>query len=203
MNLEALSSMLFDAGVVKFGEFTLKSGLKSPFYIDLRVLISHPEVLKEVAHALVEKTKGVQCDLIAGIPYAAIAIATAISLENGKPMVFARKENKDYGTKKKIEGIYEEGQTVLVYDDLITDGKSKFEAMEPLVAAGLVVKDFAVLVDREQGGEKNLAEKGLKLHTVMKVTDMLSALKSAGKITEEQYTNTMDYFKDPESWQNK
>lgn len=198
-----LCEKLFDIGAVKFGEFTLKSGMLSPIYIDLRVLVSFPDALKDVASALAELTKGLECDLIAGIPYTAIAIATAISLETGRPMIYPRKEVKEYGTSRKVEGVFEKGQTVLVYDDLITDGASKFEAMQPLVEQGLVVKDFAVLVDREQGGAKNLVEKGLNLHAVMTITEMLELLHESGKISKEQYESTLAYFKDPEAWQKR
>lgn len=199
-NIEKLCLDLFDIGAVKFGLFTLKSGLKSPIYIDLRVLVSYPKVLKEVSHALIEKTKGLQFDRIAGIPYAAIAIATAVSLEAELPMIYPRKEQKGYGTQREIEGIYKEGETVLVYDDLITTGSSKFEAIAPLESAGLKVKDIVVLVDREQGGAKELSERSYNLHSVFKISEMLEILKKNKKISDEQYESIKDYFSDPEKW---
>ena len=200
---EKLCLDLFKIGAVKFGEFTLKSGLKSPIYIDLRVLISYPDVLKEVAEELRKKTMGLQFDRIAGIPYAAISIATAISLENDIPMIYPRKEQKDYGTKRAIEGVYSQGERILVYDDLITTGDSKFEAIAPLEAAGLKIKDVVVLVDREQGGKDELKEKGYDLHPVFTMTEMLDILVEHNKITKEQRTDIISYIKDPEKWQPK
>jgi orotate phosphoribosyltransferase len=197
---EKICGSLFDIGAIKFGLFTLKSGLKSPIYIDLRILVSYPDVLEEIALALEEKMKELSMDKIAGIPYAAMAIATAVSLKTRVPMIYPRKEAKDYGTKKAIEGVFQEGETVLVIDDLITTGGSKFEAIAPLEAQGLKVRDIVVLVDREQGGEQELAEKGYALHSVLKISEVLEILKQKEKISEEQYNNIKEYFKNPKKW---
>tara|TARA_Y100000310_G_scaffold344680_1_gene458761 strand:- start:4878 stop:5489 length:612 start_codon:yes stop_codon:yes gene_type:complete len=198
---EELALKLHEIGAVKFGLFTLKSGLKSPIYIDLRVLISYPEALKMVGKALGDKVDGLDFDLVAGIPFAAIAIATAVSLEKNWRMVFPRKEQKDYGTKAKVEGKYSKGETCLVIDDLITDGGSKFEAIAPLEKEGLKVKDVIVLVDREQGGKKTLLDEGYHLHSVFKVTELLEILHKHEKIEQIYYESAKEYFKDPEKWQ--
>ena len=199
-SLEKLCIELFDIGAVKFGLFTLKSGLLSPIYIDLRVLVSHPNVLRDVASELIKLTKPVHFDRIAGIPYAAIPIATAVSLQANYPMVYPRKEQKGYGTKRGIEGEFKPGETVLVYDDLITTGASKFEAIAPLEEAGLKVKDIIVLIDREQGGTKELSEKGYGLHSVLKISEVLEALRKNKKISETQFAEIKKYFENPEEW---
>ncbi|MFH1391412.1 MAG: orotate phosphoribosyltransferase [Candidatus Diapherotrites archaeon] len=200
MTNEELALKLHEIGAIKFGLFTLKSGLKSPIYIDLRVLISYPEALKMVGKALGEKAEGLDFDLIAGIPFAAIAIATAVSLEKNWRMVFPRKEQKEYGTKAKVEGKYSKGETCLVIDDLITDGGSKFEAIAPLEKEGLKIKDVIVLVDREQGGKKTLLNEGYHLYSVFKITELLEILHKHKKIDELIYESTKKYFEDPKKW---
>jgi uridine monophosphate synthetase len=200
---EKLCNELSDIGAVKFGLFTLKSGLLSPIYIDLRVLVSYPNVLRDVAAELIKIKAPLEFDRIAGIPYAAISIATAVSLLAGYPMIYPRKEQKGYGTKREIEGEFKPGETILVYDDLITTGASKFEAIAPLEEAGLKVNDIVVLVDREQGGGKELAEKGYTLHSVFTISEVLDFLLKNGKISKPQFGSIKEYFRDPEAWSKK
>ena len=187
---------LSEIGAIKFGEFTLKSGMKSPIYIDLRIIISYPKVLKLISDAMVELSRDLEFDVIAGIPYTALPIATAVSLDQSWPMVYARKEVKDYGTKKKLEGVYQEGQTALIIDDLITTGGSKFETAEPFEASGLKIKDFVVLVDREQGGGGQLEEKGYKLHSIIGINELLDILKEEGKVGEDDYNRSKKFIAD-------
>ena len=183
--IDRIALGLHELGAVKLGKFTLKSGQASPLYIDLRLLVSAPRLMAEVAMAMSGMLAGLRFDRIAAIPYGGLPIGQAVSLAAGQPLVYVRREVKDYGTRKPIEGTFAAGETVVVLDDLITTGSSKLEAIEPLVSAGLKVTDVVVLVDREQGGKKELADKGLKLHSVMTVSDLLDALARHGRISDQ------------------
>lgn len=185
---------LFDINAVKFGEFKLKSGIMSPIYIDLRVIISYPEILKMVAAAMWEKVAQLRFDLVCGVPYTALPIATAISLEHNIPMIMRRKEIKDHGTKKIIEGAFKSGQKVLVVEDLVTSGSSVFETIEPLEKEGLKVSDVVVLIDREQGGRKHLTEKGYDLRAVFTITEMIDILQQTEKLDEAVATKVKEFI---------
>jgi uridine monophosphate synthetase len=190
-----LADSLLEAGCIKFGEFTLKSGLKSPIYIDLRQIITYPKLLEQVGAAYLPLLKKLQFDRIAGLPYAAIPIATAISLAGNYPMIYPRKEVKAYGTKAEIEGKYHAGETVVVIDDLATTGGSKFEAIEKLTNVGLVVKDVAVLVDRQSGAKEALAEVGYGMHAVLTINEMLDHWESIGKVGKSEIEATRKFLK--------
>ena len=184
--LESLADELLSTGCIKFGEFTLKSGLTSPIYIDLRRIITHPKLLSEVAQAYLPIVSSLQFSRIAGLPYAAIPIATAISLAGNYPMIYPRKEAKSYGTKAEIEGEYHSGETVVVIDDLATTGGSKFEAIEKLTGAGLVVKDVVVLIDRQSGAKESLAQAGYSLYAVLTIGQLLEYWEETGKVERDK-----------------
>ncbi|HTP57607.1 MAG TPA: orotidine-5'-phosphate decarboxylase, partial [Spirochaetia bacterium] len=183
-SIDRIALGLHELGAVRLGTFTLKSGQTSPIYIDLRLLVSSPMLMTEVARAVSGILSGLQFDRIAAIPYGGLPIGQAASMLSGKPLLYPRREVKEYGTRKPIEGLFNEGETAVVLDDLITTGGSKLEAVGPLTDAGLKVRDVVVLVDREQGGRRELEENGLKLHCVMTVSDLLDALVRHGRIED-------------------
>lgn len=192
--MNTLYEKFFNAGCIKFGEFKLKSGIMSPVYCDFRGLVSHPALLKEVGEALAEKAKQIGCDRIAGIPYAGLPLGVAASIAGDIPMLYPRKEAKSYGTKKLIEGAFSEGDKVLVIDDIITDGASKIEAISPLKEAGLVVTDVLIILDREQGGDKILAEAGYKLHSLGKLSEVLDTLVEVGKVDDFMQSKVSEFI---------
>jgi uridine monophosphate synthetase len=189
-----LANGLLEAGCLKFGKFTLKSGMISPIYIDLRLLVSFPKLLEQVGRAYLPILKGLSFDQLAGLPYAALPIATVISLQGGWPLIYPRKEAKIYGTKAEIEGIFNEGDRVLVIDDLATTGESKFEMIEKLASAGLKVKDIVVLIDRQSGAGEALEEAGYQLHAVTTLTDLLNYYEESNKVPADKILMVREFL---------
>jgi uridine monophosphate synthetase len=194
-HLSSLADALLEAGCIKFGDFTLKSGLKSPIYIDLRRIISYPKLLQQIAEAYLPILRPLSFDRLAGLPYAAIPIATAVSLQGNYPMIYPRKEVKTYGTKAEIEGEFHTGETALIIDDLATTGGSKFEAIDKLTAVGLVVKDIVVLVDRQSGAKESLEQAGYSMHAVLTITQLLDYWESTGKVDKDKINETREFLK--------
>src|SRR5688572_13388327 len=189
-SLSSLADDLLSAGCIKFGSFTLKSGLQSPIYIDLRQIISHPKLLNDVAKAYLPLMSNLQFSRIAGLPYSAIPIATAISLQGNYPMIYPRKETKSYGTKAEIEGEYHQGEKVLIIDDLATTGGSKFEAIEKLTSAGLVVKDIVVLIDRQSGAKESLEQAGYSMYAVLTISQLLDYWETTARVETDKINKT-------------
>jgi len=194
-HLAAIADGLLEAGCVQFGSFTMKSGIVSPIYIDLRLLTSYPKLLRMVASAYLLVIRDLQFDCMAAIPYAALPIGTAISLQMNKPMIYPRREVKQYGTQASIEGAFKQGDTALVIDDLITTGGSKLEAIERLTGAGLRVTDVAVLIDRKSARSDPLEAAGYHLHSVVKLEDLLQYWGQMGKVSEKQIEDVREFLR--------
>lgn len=184
--LESLVLTLNDIGAVRIGRFELHSGRMSPIYIDLRLLASFPNALREAAAAYRHRLKTLTFDRIAATPLAGLPIGTAICLDMNLPLIYPRKTVKGYGTGKQIEGQWEIGQTAVVVDDLITSGDSLLKGITFLKAAGLRVNEAVVLIDREQGGREALEEQGYRLHSLMTIGQLLAIMESRERITSHQ-----------------
>jgi uridine monophosphate synthetase len=193
-HLSPLAAGLLSAGCVKFGSFKLKSGIQSPIYLDLRRLISYPSILQLAARAYAEVLRPLSFDRLAGLPYAALPIGTAIALEMNRPLIYPRREVKDYGIQAVIEGEYNAGETIAVIDDLATTGDTKIEAIQKLESAGLKVKDIVVLIDREQGAKEMLAQAGYALHAVVTLRQLLAEWRASGAVSPSQYDEVLAFL---------
>lgn len=183
-----------ESKMIMTGEFTLKNNSISPVYVNLRPIVSHPDILKKICQRLSIKAIGIGCDRICGIPYAGFPIAFNMIIPTGIPAIYFRKEEKEYGTKQKIEGEYNVGDYVLIIDDVATDAGSKLLTAEVLKNAGLKITDFLILIDRCQGASEILKQNGYKLHSLFKLPDIIETLYQAKKIELPMRDKVLTYL---------
>jgi orotate phosphoribosyltransferase len=188
---ETLVLTLHDIGAIQFGRFRLHSGKESKIYIDLRVLVSYPDALRQATAAYRTVIQPLAFDLLAATPLAGLPIGTALCLELNKPLIYPRKTAKSYGTGKNIEGRWSIGQTVLVVDDLITSGESILETIATVKSAGMKVHEAVVLVDRRQGGREMLENQGYRVHAVLTLNQVLDILVRLDRLTVSQRDDVM------------
>jgi orotate phosphoribosyltransferase len=173
--MNPVAQALLDCGAVKFGDFTLTSGAKSAYYVDVKMAATDPTTLKLVAKGFAELARRHgPFDAVAGMELGAVPLATAVSLEAGLPLLIIRKGERKHGTGRRIEGRDPKGWTVFVVEDVTTSGGSTVEAVKVLREAGAKVTHASVVVDREAGGPKALADVQVKLHPLVSVSELLA-----------------------------
>lgn len=166
-----LIELLNTRDVVKFGKFTLSSGKESDYYVNMKMAITDPQILKMIAKIISHHIKEEGIDKIAGPALGAVPIATAVSLELCIPMLMIRKAKKGYGTSKLIEGDIEEGDSVIIVEDVTTTGNSLLKAIKTIEENGGNIKRAFVIVDRKEGAIKNLKREGIVLESILSVND--------------------------------
>lgn len=198
-----LARALYDLGAIQFGDFTVgRSTVNSPVYVNLRVLLSQPRVLSYAARLIQQETsfgqlmRNRKCepfDLVAGVPYGGLHLATAFSLATDVPLIYPR-QGRNRGDDPAIEGIYTPNERVLVLDDLATSGGSLLHTVDVLEDASLIVRDAIVLVDREAGTAERMKQRGVRLTSILKLPVMLNLYMSSGLIDEATYNRSMAYL---------
>ncbi|MFO8109505.1 MAG: orotate phosphoribosyltransferase [Thermoplasmata archaeon] len=165
-----LKNMLEECGAVKYGDFTLTSGKKSKYYVDIKMASTRPDILRVVAKKMAAFVEG---DKIAGMELGAVPIAVALALETGLRYVMVRKKTRSHGTGSRLEGVLHEGEKVVVVEDVATTGGSSVETVELLRGEGAVVEKVLVVVDREEGGTQALKEIDVELIPLVRARDLL------------------------------
>ncbi len=185
MSTKQLILDLFANDMIKLGDFTMKSGKKSYIYADIRTAISYPKIFHQICNEYNKIMCDISYDLICGVPYSALTIASAIAYDHSIPMLLKRKEAKGYGTKKMLEGVYSAGQNCLLLEDVITTGASLVETSSVLEDHGLKITDVCVLIDRNQGGREAVKKHGYKLHSIMDLVQIIEVLYQENKISSQ------------------
>jgi len=191
-----LAPLLWESNCLDFGEFTLTSGKKSPYYVDLRVLPSHPELFARATEMAADylETESRDFDAICAVPTGGLPFGTALAQRMKKPLTYVRKEGKSHGEGRKIEGEVNQGDRVLLVDDIITTGGSVISAGQSVREAGAQVEQVAVLVDRTEGAVENLEEENFDLLKLANIGPVVEELKVSGKITKETFEKVEDYL---------
>ena len=181
MDKQSLGKLLLQTAYLE-GDFVLRSGRRSKYYLDKYLFETDPQVLRGIVY---EMAMMIRNDLAAGAPYACLAapelggvvLGAGLSLELGLPLLLVRKLTKDYGTSKRIEGRLEVGATAALVEDIVTSGGAAIQAAEALREAGLLVRDLYCVVDREEGGSEAAAEAGLVLRPLFTSTELGIAVR--------------------------
>jgi uridine monophosphate synthetase len=182
---------IYDLGCILFGEYVQASGATFSYYIDLRQIISHPQIFHQVVKAYAEIIKNLSFDRLAGIPYGSLPTATGLSMSLHSPMIFPRKEVKAHGTRRVIEGTFNPGEKVVVVDDILITGKSVMEGAEKLKSAGLEVEDIVVFIDHEEEVKNKLKKQGYNAYSVLTISEITETLYEAGRINQTQYQSLL------------
>ncbi len=184
---QELILQLYDIGCLLFGEYVQASGATFSYYIDLRQIISNPQIFHQVLKAYADILKTLTFDRIAGIPYGSLPTATGLSLILHRPMIYPRKEVKAHGTRRLIEGDFNPGEKAVVVDDILITGKSVIEGSQKLQSSGLKVEDIVVFIDHEEGVMDKINSHGYQAYSVLKISEITETLYEAGRINQEQY----------------
>jgi len=185
---------LYEIGAIKFGDFKLKSNISSPIYIDLRICISYPEILKEIAKMIQKKVLSITYDYVLGVPYSGIFFACSFAYLTDSKQLLIRKEKKEYGSKKLLEGIFKKGEKCLVIEDVTTTGSSLLNTIESLRNEGIQVKNAIVIFNREKNIKSFFLNVDCHLHSLLDIFEMLDYLKTNNLIDESIYQDSLKFI---------
>jgi orotate phosphoribosyltransferase len=205
--MKQVGILLIKNHAIKFGDYTLASGKKSPYYVDLRQTISSPITVDWIANSLariiLNEIGRDKIDRILGVPTAGVPFATVVSQKLGIPLIYYRQARKEHGVRKKVEGNLGRNDRVLIVDDLITTGESVIEAAEVVRDFGGVVNELVVLLDREQGGRERLRSSRIESHVLFKISDAMTWLHSVGLIEDRIFETLAKYIEEERQGSSK
>jgi len=175
--------------IIKFGDFTLASGKKSSYYIDLRLVPSYPhqfrKMVKNLQNLIIEKTGLDNFDSLASVPTGGLVVASALAIEVVKPLIYVRNKPKEHGTTKSIEGKTSAGMKVVMVDDVATTGTSVLNGIKQLKESGLLISDVYVIINRLEGADKVLDDTGVQIHQLTDILEITNVLFQEKLVSKE------------------
>ncbi|MDH5462979.1 MAG: orotate phosphoribosyltransferase [Nitrosopumilus sp.] len=178
--VKEFATFLHQNGIIKFGDYTLASGKKSSYYVDLRLVPSYPlefrKMVKYLEKDIAQNIGLDEFDSIVSVPTGGLIIASALAMETVKPLIYVRSKPKDYGTSKSVEGKIHDGMKVLMIDDVATTGGSVVNAIKSLKESNISIKDAYVIVDRMEGAGDAFAELGVNIHSILNILEITESL---------------------------
>ncbi len=178
--VKEFATFLYQKGIIKFGDFTLASGKKSSYYVDLRLVPSYPHqfriMVKHLQNNIAENIGLNSFDSLVSVPTGGLVIASALAIETVKPLIYVRSKPKEYGTSKSVEGKIHEGMKVVMIDDVATTGGSVVNAIKSLKEANIAIEDAYVIVNRMEGADEALKELGVRLHSITNIIQITESL---------------------------
>ena len=183
------SAFLYEKKIIRFGDFTLASGKKSPYYIDLRLVPSYPiyyrKMIKGLQNIIAEDVGLENFHSLVSVPTGGLVVAASLAIEIVKPIIYVRKEAKEHGTGKAVEGVTCQDMKLLMIEDVVTSGGSVINAIKSIKAEKMQVTDTYAIVDRMEGATEALQNEGVKLHSLLTIKQIAESLFEQKLITED------------------
>ncbi len=187
--VKEFTTFLFKNDIIKFGEFTLASGKKSSYYVDLRLVPSYPhefrKMVKYLENEIIQDIGLDKFDSIVSVPTGGLVIASALAIETVKPLIYVRSKPKDYGTSKSVEGKIHDNMKVVMIDDVATTGGSVVNAIKSLKEVNVIIKDAYVIVNRMEGANEALSELGVQMHSILDILQITKILYEQNLIQQD------------------
>ena len=197
--VKEFATFLHEKGAIKFGDFTLSSGKKSSYYIDLRIVPSFPHQFRKMVKLLQNKIS--ECiglenfDYLVSIPTGGLIVTSALAIETVKPLIYVRNKPKDHGTSKSLEGSFEQGKKALMIDDVATTGGSVVNALKPIKDAGIAITDAFVIINRMEGASEALEAEGVKMHSLTDILQITNILHDQNLVSNDILENIKKHIK--------
>ena len=194
--VKEFATFLYEKKIIKFGNFTLASGKKSPYYIDLRLVPSFPheyrKMIKGLQNLIAEKIGFEDFHSLVSVPTGGLVVAASLATEIVKPLIYVRKQAKEHGTGKAVEGVTCQDMKLLMIEDVVTSGGSVINAIKSIKEEKMIITDVCTIVDRMEGAAEALQSEGMKLHSLLTISDITQILFEQKLITEDVLKQVQD-----------